>query len=73
MDLTEFTCKPKRINVSLLDGLIQLIDTQVKASQGQNRDCSHLLVVASRHQLEEYSLLPPDDPGAAWFGFHSRR
>lgn len=56
VDLTEFMGKPKRINVSLPDGLIQLIDTRVKASQGQYRDRSHFLAVASRHELEEHAL-----------------
>lgn len=53
VDLTEFMGKPKRINVSLPDGLIQLIDSRVKASQGQYKDRSHFLAVASRHELEE--------------------
>lgn len=53
VDLTEFMGKHKRINVSLPDGLIQLIDTRVRASQGQYRDRSHFLAVASRHELEE--------------------
>ncbi|AEY02753.1 hypothetical protein GU3_15000 [Oceanimonas sp. GK1] len=55
VDLTEFMGKPKRINVSLPDGLIQLIDSRVKASKGQYRDRSHFLAVASRHELEERS------------------
>ncbi|OYD24706.1 type II toxin-antitoxin system HicB family antitoxin [Oceanimonas baumannii] len=52
VDLSEFMGKPKRINVSLPDGLIQLIDNRVKYSQGQYRDRSHFLAVASRHELE---------------------
>lgn len=53
VDLTEFMGRPKRINVSLPDGLIQLIDSRVKASQGQYKDRSHFLAIASRHELEE--------------------
>ncbi|MGO1248088.1 MAG: type II toxin-antitoxin system HicB family antitoxin [Oceanisphaera sp.] len=56
VDLTEFMGKPKRINVSLPDGLIQLIDSRVKASQGQYKDRSHFLAIASRHELEECGM-----------------
>ena len=56
VDLTEFMGKPKRINVSLPDGLIQLIDSRVKASQGQYKDRSHFLAIASRHELEECGI-----------------
>lgn len=56
VDLTEFMGRPKRINVSLPDGLIQLIDSRVKASQGQYKDRSHFLAIASRHELEECSV-----------------
>lgn len=51
VDTSAFEGKPKRINVSLPDTLIQHIDNRVKASHGQYRDRSHFLAVSARHEL----------------------
>lgn len=53
VDLSDFEGKPKRINVSLPDTLIQRIDNRVQASHGQYRDRSHFIAVSARHELEE--------------------
>lgn len=52
IDTSAFEGKPKRINVSLPDNLIQHIDNRVKASHGQYRDRSHFLAVSARHELQ---------------------
>lgn len=52
VDTSQFEGKPKRINVSLPDTLIQHIDNRVKSSRGQYRDRSHFLAVSARHELQ---------------------
>ncbi|ELO1555125.1 type II toxin-antitoxin system HicB family antitoxin [Aeromonas hydrophila] len=52
VDTSAFEGKPKRINVSLPDTLIQHIDNRVKSSHGQYRDRSHFLAVSARHELQ---------------------
>lgn len=51
VDVSAFEGRPKRINVSLPDTLIQHIDNRVKGSHGQYRDRSHFLAVSARHEL----------------------
>ncbi|MGL4351037.1 MAG: type II toxin-antitoxin system HicB family antitoxin [Plesiomonas shigelloides] len=52
VDTSAFEGRPKRINVSLPDTLIQHIDNRVCASHGQYRDRSHFLAVSARHELQ---------------------
>ncbi|RKJ83788.1 CopG family transcriptional regulator [Aeromonas veronii] len=52
VDVSAFEGRPKRINVSLPDTLIQHIDNRVSASHGQYRDRSHFLAVSARHELQ---------------------
>lgn len=52
VDLSNFEGKPKRINISLPDVLIQRIDNRVKASSGHYRDRSHFLAVAAKHEMQ---------------------
>lgn len=51
VDLSEFSGKQQRINISLPDTLIQRIDNRVKESPTQYRDRSHFLAEAARHEL----------------------
>ncbi len=51
VDLSEFSGKQQRINISLPDTLIQRIDNRVKESPAQYRDRSHFLAEAARHEL----------------------
>lgn len=51
VDLSAYEGKPKRINISLPDVLIQRIDNQVKSSAGLYRDRSHFLAVAAKNEM----------------------
>ncbi|AXG43493.1 CopG family transcriptional regulator [Photorhabdus laumondii subsp. laumondii] len=51
VDLSEFSGKQQRINISLPDTLIQRIDNRVKESPTQYRNRSHFLAEAARHEL----------------------
>lgn len=52
IDLSAYEGKPKRINVSMPDTLINRIDQKVKTSPERYRDRSHFLATAARHELE---------------------
>lgn len=52
VDLSEHEGKPKRLNISLPDALIQRIDNRVKTSHNQYRNRSHFIAVSARHELE---------------------
>lgn len=50
IDLSDFTGKPKRINISMPDTLIARIDEYVKSSN-EYKDRSHFLAMAARHEM----------------------
>jgi hypothetical protein len=52
IDLSAYEGKPKRINVSMPDTLINRIDQKVKTSPECYRDRSHFLATAARRELE---------------------
>ncbi|MCA6221768.1 type II toxin-antitoxin system HicB family antitoxin [Photorhabdus antumapuensis] len=51
VDLSEFSGKQQRINISLPDTLIQRIDNRFKESPAQYRDRSHFLAEAAKHEF----------------------
>lgn len=50
IDLSDFSGKPKRINISMPDTLIAKIDEYVKSSN-EYKDRSHFLAMAARHEM----------------------
>lgn len=52
VDMSVFEGKPKRINISMPDTLINRIDLKVKTTPDKYRDRSHFLATAARHELE---------------------
>lgn len=52
VDVSAFEGKPKRINISIPDTLINRIDNKVKSKPDRYRDRSHFLATAARHELE---------------------
>ncbi|HGY9579201.1 type II toxin-antitoxin system HicB family antitoxin [Vibrio harveyi] len=52
VDISKFEGKPKRINISLPDVLIQRIDDHVKHSSGRYKDRSDFLATAARHEMQ---------------------
>ena len=51
IDMTKFEGKPKRINISIPDILIQRIDDHVKHSAGRYKDRSDFIAIAARHEM----------------------
>ena len=51
VDLSPYTGKQKRINISIPESLIGRIDATVASSHGKYKDRSHFLSVAARNQI----------------------
>ncbi|NUU67532.1 type II toxin-antitoxin system HicB family antitoxin [Enterobacteriaceae bacterium BIT-l23] len=54
VDISRFSGKPLRINISLPDTLLACIDNRVKENPAAYRDRSHFLAQAARHELSAH-------------------